>query len=174
MVHRSQKLQEFLTATQEAITARTGTDTPAATAMQRISASINVSASASDFTKPRTLPACAYLDPAIAGAMHGPTDIARVASAINGLAPELYWRFKASDDPVFANGHANADILGSVPEALERRDDVEFFTIPEALRTRCVHVVSHSWRSGVYRLTEAIGVSFAISKMTVARALTQR
>ena len=124
MVHRSQKLQEFLTATQEAIAARTGTNTAAATAMERVSASMDVSASASDFAKPRTLPACAYLDPAIAGAMHGPTDIARVASAIKGLAPELCWRFKASADPVFANGHANADILGSVPEALEQRDDV--------------------------------------------------
>jgi hypothetical protein len=47
-----------------------------------------------------------------------------VASAIKGLAPELCWRLKASGDPVFANGYANADILGSVPEALEQRDDV--------------------------------------------------
>ena len=53
-----------------------------------------------------------------------PADIARVASAIKSLAPELCWRSKASDDPAFANGHANADILGSVPEALEQRDDV--------------------------------------------------
>jgi hypothetical protein len=71
MVHRSQKLQEFLTATQEAITARTGANAPAATAMQRVSASMDVPAPASDFAKPRTLPACAYFDPAIAGAMHG-------------------------------------------------------------------------------------------------------
>ena len=95
MVHRSQKLQEFLTATQEAIAARTGANTSAAIAMQRISASMDISASASDLTKPRTLPACAYLDPAIAGAMHGPTDIARVASAVKALAPELCWRFRA-------------------------------------------------------------------------------
>ena len=47
-----------------------------------------------------------------------------MASAIKGLAPELCWRLKVSGDPVFANGHANADILGSVPEALEQRDDV--------------------------------------------------
>ena len=112
MVHRSQKLQEFLTATREAIAARTGANAPAATAMQRVSASMDVPASASDFAKPRTLPACAHFDPAIVGAMHGPGDIARVASAIKGLAPELCWKFKASDDPVFANGHANADILG--------------------------------------------------------------
>jgi hypothetical protein len=124
MVHRSQRLQEFLTATQEAIAARTGTNAPAATAMQRVSASMDVPAPASDFAKPRTLPACAYLDPAIAGAMHGPAAIARVASAIKGLAPKLCWRFKASNDPVFSNGHANADILGSAPEALEHRDDV--------------------------------------------------
>lgn len=124
MVHRSQILQEFLTATQEAISARTGTNTSAAIAMERVSASMDISGSASDSIKPRTLPACSFLDPAIAGAKHGPTDIARVASAIKGLAPELCWRLKASGDPVFANGHANADILGSVPEALEQRDDV--------------------------------------------------
>jgi hypothetical protein len=124
MVHRSQKLQEFLTATQEAITARAGTNTPAATAMQRVSASMGVAGSASDFTKPRKLPACAYLDPTIAGATHGPADIGRVAKAIKDLAPELCWRSKASDDRVFTNGHANADILGSGPEALERRHDV--------------------------------------------------
>ena len=204
MVHRSQILQEFLTATQEAISARTG-NTSAAIAMERVSASMDISGSASDFIKPRTLPACSFLDPAIAGAKHGPTDIARVASAIKGLAPELCWRLKASGDPVFANGHANADILGSVPEALEQRDDVriglslmapelliritlilrrkctlhfravsggtrlvhgtnrawaEYFTIPEALPTRCVQVANHSWRSGVYRLIEAIGFKF--------------
>ena len=124
MVPRSHKLQEFLTATQEAIAARAGTNQAAATAMRRVKTSIDVPAPASDFARPRTLPACAYLDPAIAGAMHGPADIARVASAIKDLAPELCWRFKASDDPLFANGHANADILGSVPEALEQRDDV--------------------------------------------------
>ena len=124
MVHRSQMLQEFLTATQEAISARTGTNTSAAIAVQRISAPMDISGSASDSIKPRTLPACSFLDPAIAGAKQGPTDIARVASAINGLAPELCWRLKTSGDPVFANGHANADILGSVPEALEQRDDV--------------------------------------------------
>src|SRR5262245_1309804 len=122
VVHRSQILQEFLTATQEAISARTGTNTSAANAMERVSASMDISGSASDSIKPRTLPACAFLDAAIAGAKHGPTDIARVASAIKGLAPELCWRLKASGDPVFANGHANANILGSVPEALEQRD----------------------------------------------------
>jgi len=85
---------------------------------------MDISGSASNSIKPRTLPTCSFLDPAIAGAKHGPTDIARVASAIKGLAPELCWRLKASGDPVFANGYANADILGSVPEALEQRDDV--------------------------------------------------
>jgi hypothetical protein len=85
---------------------------------------MDISGSASDSIKPRTLPTCSFLDPAIAGAKHGPTDMARVASAIKGLAPELCWRLKASGDPVFANGYSNADILGSVPEALEQRDDV--------------------------------------------------
>ena len=33
----------------------------------------------------------------------------------------------------------------------------EYSTIPEALPTRCVQVANHSWRSGVYRLIEAIG-----------------
>jgi Dimethlysulfonioproprionate lyase len=86
---------------------------------------MDISGSASDSIKPRTLPTCSFLDPAIAGAKHGPTDIARVASAIKDLAPELCWRLKASGGPVFANGYANADILGSVPEALEQRDDVK-------------------------------------------------
>jgi hypothetical protein len=85
---------------------------------------MDISGSVSDSIKPRTLPTCSFLDPAIAGAKHEPPHIARVAIAIKGLAPALCWRLKASGDPVFANGYANADILGSVPEALEQRDDV--------------------------------------------------
>lgn len=124
MAQRSQKLQEFLTATREAITARTGIDTPTGEAMRRVSASLDTFAATSNRAGPKALPACAHLDAAIAGAMQGPDDIARVARAIEAIAPELCWRSKPSEDAVFAAGHANADIMGATPEALERRDDV--------------------------------------------------
>lgn len=124
MVHRSPQLHEFLTATREAFAARTGSDTPSAAAMKRVSASIDTVAPSSRFPNPRKLPACAHLDAALAGAMQGPADIARVARAIDALVPELSWRRKSNDDPAFANGHANTDILGSAPEAIEQRHDV--------------------------------------------------
>ena len=124
MAHRLLNLQEFLTATRAAIAARAGGETPAGIAMMRVGASFEAPAPAADRPIPRALPACAHLDTAIASAMQGPADIARVARAIKAIAPDLSWRSKPSDDPVFAAGHANADIMGATPEALERRDDV--------------------------------------------------
>ncbi len=124
MAHRSQRLQEFLAAIREAIAVRAGTNTPAAVAMRRVNASLDVPAPAGNRPEPWTFPACTHLDAAIMGAMRGPADIARVAGAIKILAPELCWRLKPSEDALFANGHANADILGSSPEALEQREDI--------------------------------------------------
>lgn len=124
MADRSQGLQELLTAIQDAIAARAGTNTPAAVAMQRVDASLTLPARAGNCPQPRTFPACSHLDAAIMTAKQGAADIARVAGAVKVLAPELCWRLKPSEDPLFANGHANADILGSSPEALEVRPDV--------------------------------------------------
>jgi hypothetical protein len=42
-------------------------------------------------------------------------DLSPLADALRELAPELVWRQRSSDDPVFMDGHANAAIVGPGP-----------------------------------------------------------
>jgi len=123
-MQRSQALQDFLAAMEEAFIVRTEAHAAAARAMKRVSAAIGVAGPPSEAPTPRTHPACGYLDAAIAGAMRGPQDTTRVAVAIKALAPALSWRLRPSTDATFTNGHASADILGATTESLEQRGDV--------------------------------------------------
>lgn len=120
---RSAALQHFLDATEAAIAARVGPDTPAALAMRRVNASLARPAP-SNARPPGELPACRHLSAAIANARGGAADLARLADAIGALAPGFAWRRRDGGDAIFAAGHANADVLGPDPLALEKRDDV--------------------------------------------------
>jgi hypothetical protein len=121
---RSPNLANFLAVTQGVMAGRIDPGAPAAIAMWRVATALARPVPARTPGSPRTQPACDHLAPAIDAALAGPPDVARVAAALRDLAPDLCWRPKASDDPVFTRGHANASITGPMPEALERRDDV--------------------------------------------------
>lgn len=97
--------------------------------MRRVRAAVDGPATATARAQPARLPACDHLAPAIEAALQGPDDLRHLASAIDGLAPELCWRASsradATVDPAFAAGHANATIFGSAGDhALEPRDNV--------------------------------------------------
>jgi hypothetical protein len=124
MAPRSRPLQEFLDATFAALSARIEPGTRASSAMQRVAAAVARETGDLTPSRPTTQPACAHLAAAISGSEHGPADVVRVATAFRALAPTLHWRLKSITDPTFASGHANANLLGPYPEALERRDDV--------------------------------------------------
>jgi hypothetical protein len=124
MEPRSHTLQIFLDATREALSARVKPGTPEASAMQRVTAAIDVPAGDQAPLKSLSQPACAHLEAAIAGAERGPVVVGRVANTFKPLVPSLHWKLKSIADPAFAAGHANTTLLGPYPEALERRDDV--------------------------------------------------
>lgn len=75
-------------------------------------------------------PACAWLDDALAAAEKAPAPAATLARAVAAVAPGLPWYRRAwsaadggpDDAAAFADGHANAQIVG--PQGLEVRDDV--------------------------------------------------
>ena len=126
--HRSAQLQDFLTLAQNAIAARVGTDTSAARAMARVDAACGAVEAHDDQRQEAgagtTPPVCQHLEPAIASLERGPTDLAELARAMRALAPQLVWRPRASADPIFTAGHANASILGAEAHAIEQRGDV--------------------------------------------------
>jgi hypothetical protein len=124
MAPRPRPLQEFLDATCAALSVRIEPGTPEANALQRVAAALDRAVADQPPSRPMTQPACAHLSAAIAGAERGPADVARVKTAFRALVPDLHWRLKSITDPTFAAGHANANLLGPYPEALERRDDV--------------------------------------------------
>ncbi|MGE3871707.1 MAG: dimethylsulfonioproprionate lyase family protein [Parvibaculaceae bacterium] len=75
---------------------------------------------------PARLPACAYLEDALATARQGGPALAGIADAFAALEPHLAWTRRASADHTasanFADGHANAMIVG--PNGYEPRTDV--------------------------------------------------
>ena len=126
--HRSAQLQDFLTLAQNAIAARVGADTLAARAMARVNAACGDAQARHDqrqengaVTAP---PVCQHLEPAIVALERGPADLAELARALRALSPQMVWRPRASADPIFTAGHANASILGAEAHALEQRGDV--------------------------------------------------
>src|SRR6185369_9748551 len=80
--------------------------------------------------QPGRLPVCDHLDQALQTASTGEADIAAVAAAFRKIEPQLAWGRRAGAEkagPVFANGHANATIIGSRDwrAGLEERGDVQ-------------------------------------------------
>ena len=121
---RPAPLNTLLTRTQAAIAARVAPDTPPARAMRRVAAALDVPARERPQPAPRLLPVCELLHPAIASFEQRAPDLSPLAAALRGLAPELLWRQRSNDDPVFMKSHANAALVGPEPEALEQRSDV--------------------------------------------------
>jgi quercetin dioxygenase-like cupin family protein len=121
---RPPALAELLAATESAIAARVGAGTPAARALARVRAATARALPGRPQAEARTLPVCRHLDRALARAGDGPPDVARIATALAAVAPALRWWRRQSEDAVFAEGHANADVLGPGPDSLEPRSDV--------------------------------------------------
>jgi hypothetical protein len=76
--------------------------------------------------QPIRLPACAYLEDALATARDGSPSLASIATSFGALEPSLTWTRRANADATassnFIDGHANAMIIG--PNGLELREDV--------------------------------------------------
>jgi quercetin dioxygenase-like cupin family protein len=76
---------------------------------------------------PLRLPACRHLPDAINLAKSTSPQLARLARAFEAIEPSLTWMVRASGGPFaspnWAEGHANATIIGSA-SALETRGDV--------------------------------------------------
>ena len=125
MVGRPRDLQTFIEELQRAILARARAGTPERDATKRIFAALEIPAPAAQ-VKPRRLPACVHLEPALATASRGRTRAARVGRALSAIAPRFSWYRRIGADqigPPFYDGHANAIIAG--PQGLEPRDDVQ-------------------------------------------------
>jgi quercetin dioxygenase-like cupin family protein len=92
--------------------------------MRRVSAALSLPAPPRSSSAPRLLPVCEFLHPAVTAFEQHAPDLAPLADALRRLAPELVWRQRSNDDPVFAQSHANAALVGPEPHALEQRSDV--------------------------------------------------
>ncbi len=124
LMQRELALESFLAHLRQAMAARLETGSPAAQAMEKVDAVLSVPRPRLDAPEPQTFPACEHLSTALANTRRGPADLVRLADSVATLAPSLGWRLKPSDDATFTRGHANVDLVGPAPEALERRGDV--------------------------------------------------
>jgi quercetin dioxygenase-like cupin family protein len=123
---REDRLERFLTLTTQAIAARVEANSPAELAMRRVRAAIAAPAPRRSQPAPPPLspPAYQHLDPAMVSFERAGGELAQLATALRALNPDLVWRPRPSDDPVFTRGHANASVLGAEDTSLEPRDDV--------------------------------------------------
>jgi len=107
-----------------AISARAAPDGDAARAMRRVRSALTRSIVPTSAPEPKEQAACRHLRPALAAARAGGGDLARIADAIEALAPAIHWRQRPSDDPDFMARHASAPLVGPEETCLERRPDV--------------------------------------------------
>jgi len=121
---RSATLENFLACTQRAIAARVAPESAPAKAMRRVDAALAIPAPESTRPQPLELPACTHLAHAIDLLKQRAADLSPLANALRALAPDIAWRHRSKDDPVFMHGHANASIVAPEPDALEQRSDV--------------------------------------------------
>lgn len=120
MTPRPPELQSFIDRTREAIARHTRPGEPAAAAAGCLFAALERPAANSVDSKPRRLPACRYLAPALNTAQTL-RDITPLAAAFALIEPGLAWFRRPSADAGFSEGHANAYIIG--PGGIEPRDD---------------------------------------------------
>lgn len=125
MSANSSALRTFLDAVRDAILARTGSNEPAgratASIFEALETPLGVIAD-----EPSRLPVCRHLETAFATACDGQTPAAHAASTLRSIEPMLRWRRRPNahtHGPDFADGHANATIIG--PAGLVRRADVQ-------------------------------------------------
>mgnify|MGYP001491128538 CR=1 FL=1 len=124
MPHRLPELNAFLDAFHAAILARAEPGSPADAAADRIFSALAEPAAATA-GRPKRLPICRHLAPALATAAAGPAPAARLAAAFAALEPHLTWETRANAAEVgepFQSGHGNVFIVG--PGRLESRQDV--------------------------------------------------
>lgn len=114
MSERSTTLQTFLDSMHGAIRSRTQRKDPAAVAADRIFTALG-QPGRSVPRPPDEVPACRYLDDALAAATQAGRADTEHAEALAALAPQLSWYTRAGSDSAdtqFATGHANATIIG--------------------------------------------------------------
>jgi len=124
MQQRSTEVRNFFNRLEEAIADAAPPASPAARAAARIFAALTTPAAKGD-AAPVTLPVCRHVREATATLRGTATPAARLAEALDRLAPSLAWWRRPGAEAVgaaFAEGHANAVVAG--PEGLERRRDV--------------------------------------------------
>ena len=122
MTERDPDLQRFLDAVFASIDERA--DGPAAAVARRIRSALDHPAPWPSEAKPRRLPVCDELAPALETARHAP-GLATVADALAVLDDRLAWTRRAGSeaaDSTFYDAHANTLIVG--PMGIEARDDV--------------------------------------------------
>src|SRR5258706_15062332 len=109
---RPATLSTLLARTQTAIATRVGPRHDAARAMRRVAAALALPAQQRSTPMPQLLPACEFFHPAITKLEQHAPDLSPLADALRGLGPDLAWRSRSSNDPVFMHGPAHASIVG--------------------------------------------------------------
>ena len=125
MPARSTELQHFINATHRAITPRVNPGEPAGAACERIFTALATAGAQHAPRRPEPPPARKHLDDALDAARAAPPSAAALAEAFAAIEPQLCWLRRAGAEKLpgnFANGHANATIVGD--GGLELRDDV--------------------------------------------------
>ena len=124
MQQRPGEVQEFLDRLEEAIAQAAPPASPAARAAARIFAALKTPGAPGD-AAPVALPVCRHGREAVAALRGKGTPAARLAEALDQLAPSLVWSRRPGAEAAgadFAEGHANAVVAG--PTGLERWVDV--------------------------------------------------
>ena len=123
---RDQNLQHFVSVLDKAIFHRLAAGSPERDLARRIFDALQKPGEPGRRADQASLPAQQYLPQALGTARRGPADLAAVADAFEALAPQLNWyqrKGSGSAGQIFADGHANASIVGT--EGFERRTDVQ-------------------------------------------------
>lgn len=123
-MERSQQLQKFLKATENAFTA-SGATTDALQVADKIFSMANAKSGLRANPDAVETPVCKHLGVAldVAKAKGGP--VANLAHALESIAPRLKWGLRPNgenDDATFKACHANAVVIGK--DGLEEREDI--------------------------------------------------
>ncbi len=124
MQQRPDEVQNFFDRLEEAIATGVAPASPAARAAGKIFAALETPG-AKDDAAPIALPVCRQVGEAVAALRGSGTPAARLAEALDRVAPLLAWSRRPGAEAVgadFAEGHANAVVVGN--SGVERRQDV--------------------------------------------------
>jgi dimethlysulfoniopropionate lyase len=124
MQQRPSEIQVFLDRLEEAIANGVAPASPAARAAEKIFAALKTPGTKGD-ASPVALPVCSQVGQAVAALRGRRSPAAKLAEALEQLAPSLVWSRRPGAEAVgadFAAGHANAVIAGN--SGIERRQDL--------------------------------------------------